>query len=289
LSSEALEDLTVVGEKTNFIVIFEGRAGSTYLMDVLNHHPEITARDEILDRAYRVLHPREKLTGVQKLYTIARRFQRGKLAEWQLKRAKSLYRDRPRKSRVVGFKTKLRYVVDPLGMKELLETSRIKTIVMDRNNFVQKAVAHIYGQRLYTNTKYKYGERAWNLFDESDRLGPQRIEVEEFDRMLCRVVALHQRLHAYADSLRVPKLNLEYAELLRDKNGWFRSVFDFLGVEPCQLESRVLQNEPDDLRKALANFEELRAHYVGTVFEPMFSQCYDQTERHFPATLVGNG
>jgi hypothetical protein len=274
----------VVGEKTKFIVVFQGRAGSTYLIDVLNRHPEITARGEILARAYHMLHPREKFIGAKNLYAIIGWSLQGRLAESQLKRAKSLYSDPALKSTVVGFKAKLRHIVDPLGMKEFLESNGVKTIVMDRKNFVKKTVAHIYGQRLYKNTKHKYGERAWNLFDETDRLGPQHIEVAEFDRMLRQVVALHRRLHVYTSSLEVPKLNLEYAELLGGRKEWFRSVFDFLGVEPCQLNSRVLQNEPDDLRKALANFDELKSYYAGTEFEAMFDEMVSEEESGCPAT-----
>ena len=73
-------------------------------------------------------------------------------------------------------------------------------------------------------------------------------------------------------SLAVPKLMLEYDDLLRDKDAWFRSIFDFLEVEPRDLESPVLRNEPGDLRDALVNFDELRARYRGTPFEPMFDE-----------------
>src|SRR5262249_54523843 len=127
-------------------------------------------------------------------------------------------------------------------------------------------------ERLFEKTKHKYGERAWNLFDESDRLPLQHIAVHEFDTTLKRVISSHEKLHAYAASLNVPKLNLEYADLLRDKEAWFRSVFDFLGVEQRQLDSSVLQNEHDDLRKVLANFDDLKAHYKGTPFETMFDE-----------------
>lgn len=209
---------------------------------------------------------------VEKLFKIVAGFILGVPAIRQLKTVKALYDDPARKPGVVGFKTKVRHIKNLKRMKAILESRHVRTIVMERKNFVKKAVAHIYAERLHEKTKQKYGESAWNLFDEKDRLGPQYISFEEFDQSLHRVIFLDRTLHAYADDLDVPKLKLEYADLLRDKDAWFRSIFDFLGVEPRQLHSRVLQNEPDDLRKALSNFEELRSHYCRTAFEPMFDE-----------------
>ena len=262
----------MLGREVNFIILSQGRAGSTYLVHALNQHTDITAGDEILDRLGYLVRPGETVPGLTPLYTLMGRVVRERLGRWQLKRATRFYSDSGRKFRVVGFKAKVRHIVHLRGMKQVLESSCVKTIVMDRKNFVKQAVARIYGRRLYDRTKGKYASRAWNLVDESDRLGPQHIEVEEFDGMLKTVISSHGRLHAYAHSLSVPKLDLEYADLLRDHDGWLRSVFDFLGVEPRELDSRVLQNEPDDLRQALANFEDLKSHYTGTAFDAMFDE-----------------
>jgi LPS sulfotransferase NodH len=203
---------------------------------------------------------------MKKAYAMVVRFWKGSPAERQLEIARKLYDNPARKSRVVGFKTKVRDIEAPLEMKEILESRQVRLIVMERKNFVKKAVAYIYAFRLYAKTG------CWNLFDEKDRLSAQHISFAEFDQMLKRMIYEHRTLHAYADFLDVPKLTLEYADLLRDKEGWFQSIFDFLGVKPGQLNSAMLPNEPDDLRQAVSNFEELKLYYAGTEFEPMFNE-----------------
>jgi hypothetical protein len=262
----------VRGEKVNFIILYEGRAGSSYLVDALNRHPDITANGEILNRESHWLQS-EPVMGVARLHAVVERSVTRTLGTWQVRRAQRFYGNPTRRSTVVGFKIKVRRIVDLNGMKQVLENNSVRTMVMARRNLVKLTIAHLYGIRLFEKTKHKYASVAWNLFDENDRLGPQNIEFEEFDKMLRRVIWLRESLHVYARSLSVPRLDLEYSDLLRDKDGWFQSIFDFLDVEPPrQLDSRVLQNEPDDLRQAVGNFEELKSHYKGTAFEAMFEE-----------------
>jgi len=253
-------------DKINFIILYQGRSGSTFLVDSLNQHPHIKAEYEILVSLRYLIKPNEELGPIKKVYTMALRFWQGSPAERQLKRVTDLYDNPPREAKVVGFKTKVRDIEAPIEMKELLESRRVKVILMERKNFVKKAVAYIYAFRLYDKI------RDWHLLDEQDRIPPQYISFEEFDPMLRRMIYEHRTLHAYVDYLNTPKLRLEYDDLLKDKNGWFKSIFDFLGVEPQNLTSRILPNDPDDLRQAISNFDELKLHYIGTKFEAMFDE-----------------
>lgn len=261
----------VRGEKVNFIILYQGRAGSSYLVDALNRHPDITAGSEILNRESLLLQSKS-VVGLARLHAVVDRSVRRTLGKRQVKRAQRFYGNPAIKSSVVGFKVKVRRILDLNGMKQVIETNSVKTIMMARRNVVKLAIAYLYGIRLYEKTKHKYASMAWNLFDESDRLGPQNLSCEEFDMMLRRAISLRESLLFYARSLNVPRLDLEYGDLLRDKDGWFQSIFGFLGVERRQLDSRVLKNEPDDLRQAVANFEELKSRYKGTAFEAMFDE-----------------
>jgi hypothetical protein len=218
-------------DQTNFIILYQGRSGSSYLIDSLDQHPDITALPEILVSLRYLIKPDEQLGHIKKTYAMMIRFWRGTPAQRQLERVRNLYDNPRRASKAVGFKTKVRDIEAPIEMKEILKSRCVKVILMERKNFVKKAVAYIYAFRLHDKTKQ------WHLFAEKDRMAPQQICFEEFDPMLKRMIYEHRTLQAYVDYLDAPTLNLEYEDLLRNKDQWFQSIFDFLGVEPSKLET----------------------------------------------------
>ena len=148
----------------------------------------------------------------------------------------------------------------------------MRAVVMVRRNLVKQAISHMNAARLYERTRHKRGRTAWNLYSEEDRMDALHADSEAFDRTLRRVVFDEAILTAFAEFVDVPSLRVEYADLLRDSEAWFRSVYEFLGVPDPSTESAVLKNTDDDLRSAVANFDELRSRYVGTRFEPMFDE-----------------
>ena len=268
-------------QETNFIVLFQGRTGSSFLIDALDRHPNITAKPELLVAMRRVIQPFQDLHGRKKWYAIAVRSWRRSVNEtvyfWprdagyrQIKMVQELYEQTPRPSPVVGLKTKVQDITELKQMKRYLEERGVLTIIMERRNLVKQAVSHINAVRLHS------AEGKWNVEGQTEPLGPQHISVEEFDRMLHDVVFDESVLNAYAKYLETPKLNVEYSDLLRNQAEWFDTIFDFLGVEPRQLESSVRKNTDDDLRVALSNFEELRAAYADTEFAPMFDEITPQ-------------
>jgi LPS sulfotransferase NodH len=259
-------------EKTNFIILFQGRTGSSYLIDLLNQHPEITAESEMLVRLRKVSGFAENSGILDRFYGAFRLFRDGLPSMKQIKAVKQLYDNPNPPTRVIGFKTKVRDIENLLEMKNVLEPRNVKLIVMNRKNLVKKAISHITAARLNQKTKDKYRKVAWNLYDDKDRLGQQRIEIDEFRRSLKSVIFEHKILQAYAEYLNLDRLELEYSDLLRNRNEWLHQVFDFLGVTWADLESKMLKNTDDDLRKAISNFEELKSHYSGSEYEAMFDE-----------------
>jgi LPS sulfotransferase NodH len=163
-------------------------------------------------------------------------------------------------------------IEDFYGMRNVLQDFNVKIILMDRSNLVKHAISLINALRLHQKTKHKYGKLGWNLYDEKERLAPQAIAYEEFDAALKRIILDRKILHAYAEYIGLPLLNLEYADLLKSKEEWVKRVFDFLRIQDQNLQSRILKNTNDDLTKALSNFDELKSHYVGTEFQKMFDE-----------------
>lgn len=256
--------MTAPSERVNFIILFQGRTGSSYLIDALARHPDIIAEGEWLVD-YLPDPSTDTASLLRKIHAGVLRFWKGCPAQQQIAGIEGFYTTRT-EARAVGFKTKVRDVLDLEAMKHVLEAHGVRAIIMQRRNLIKQTASRLNAARLYKATQ------EWNLLDEADRQGSFQVDLEEFNQMLRRVEYEHRALNAFADYLRVPKLELEYEDLLVDRDAWFHSVFTFLGIAPRPLQSSVLKNTKDDLREVITNFDEVKERYRGTAFEPMFEE-----------------
>ncbi len=224
-------------------MLFPGRVGSTYLISGLDEHPDVRAEGERLDGL--------RARGAQAQLEWADRYLRGPLVGGH---------------RAVGFKTKPRDVLDPGAFGELLRARRARIVLLGRRNDVKHAVSRITAKALHESTN------RWNRFDESEKVPPVTVDVDDFDRRIRQIVADKEAVAAYAEGLGLPMLRLDYEELLVDPDAAFGLVLDFVGVRRMALRGRTLKNTSDDLRDAVANLDELRSRYAGTEHEPMFDE-----------------
>jgi hypothetical protein len=72
--------------------------------------------------------------------------------------------------------------------------------------------------------------------------------------------------------LGLPLFRLCYEDLLGKKDESLERLFQFLGARPMSVRGQTLKITSDDLRAAIVNFDQLRANYVGTQYEPMFDE-----------------
>jgi hypothetical protein len=223
-----------------FVPPFTARTGSTYLVGQLASHPEIAMKWEWLG---------------------------GKNGSTQLRDVRRFY-TQPSHAQycAVGFKTKLGDVKDGESFAKLLREMGARIIAMQRRNEVKQVVSRVNAERIHDATGY------WNLWNEEDRLPPATIDVVEFRRRLERVEKQKRKLESYVESLELPTLWLFYEDLLVDQRATLERVFSFLGVRFEPVQGRSIKNTSDDLREAVANFDELRSHYVGTLYEQMFDE-----------------
>lgn len=231
---------------TPFVILFEGRTGSTYLVEALDRHPEVHARKEVF----------ASLRG------------QGWQAEHQVEWLEEFFGNPPEEERIraLGFKTKLRDVLDPEETARVLEKFGASVIVLLRRNRIKHLVSVFNAMRLHEET----GD--WNLYADSGRLPPLEIDPERFDEWLEERERQRDEIEAYAEALSLSTLRLTYEELLLDEDALLATVFEFLGVEPRKVKGEARKATSDDLREALANFDELRARYEGTRYEPMFDE-----------------
>jgi LPS sulfotransferase NodH len=246
-----MKPLVIRPQVRYYVLLFEGRTGSTFLTGALAQHPEVLAKDE-------------KFAGL---------IRNGLGAAEQLEWARG-YFSAPLVGpyRVRGFKTKLSDVLDPGAFAELLQARRARIILLLRRNLVKTVVSFVTAQALYENT----GQ--WNLEHEADRAEPVRIEVPSFDFMLQNRTRINQSLGAYVEKLQLPTLSLYYEDLLVDQQAFLNRVCKFLGVRTVPLASRTKKHTSDNLRNVLSNFDELHAHYAGTPYQAMFDEILLPTD-----------
>jgi LPS sulfotransferase NodH len=229
------------------VVLFESRSGSTFLIEALNSHSQICAEKEYFA-------------------SLETRIRRGiESPDVQMRWLREFYAFKNNEDAVsVGFKTKLRHVLDPKLFAQLLAEFDVKIILLTRRNRVKLLVSFFNALRLSKRT----GD--WNLYRESDQAGLLYIDPQEFnDRMRYNIDA-KQRLDKYVRDLKLPTLALSYEDLVLNSEHTIKSVCDYLEVAYTSLQAKTIKNTDDNLRNVISNFDEIYDLCVGTEFEKMF-------------------
>ena len=166
----------------------------------------------------------------------------------------------------IGFKTKLRDVLDLEGFAQLLTEKRCRIIHMSRRNRVKAVVSGFFARRLYE------ASGKWNLYKEHDRQTPMTIDPGELDACLMEREAADAQLEKYVRHMGLRTLKIFYEDLMVDRDAVLRSIFALLRVQPKPLTGKTLKHTSDNLREVLVNFDELRARYLGSEYEAMFDE-----------------
>jgi len=225
--------------KTNFILLFIGRSGSSYIIDMLNSHPDIVAERELLvpfddsESEYNCLN---NLYNKQRDVNIS----------------------------AVGFKTKLTDVYDVGQFTKMLDEFDTKIIYLYRDNVIKQTVSRINRKRLHDDREHH------NLEKGDKKLPAFSIETEEFKRWFEETNNRSLEIHDYVHNVKRPQLRISYEDLLENHDLVFKRIFDFLDVEPHKMESKLVKNTSDDLKDVLLNYDELKNLYKNTKFEEMF-------------------
>lgn len=235
---------------TPYVILFIERDGSTYLTSLLTSHPQVQA--------------------VYERFAVLK--QKDASAQDQLRWAKEFFTP-PLIGRwkAIGFKTKLVDVLDRQGFVEILEQKNCHVIQMRRRNFIKAVISRINARQLYEATGN------WNLYDKGDRRPPMQVDLQEFDRFLLEREQADQELDKFVSALELPKIMVEYEDLLYEKEKTLSKIFAFLRIRDFTVESKTLKHTSDDLREVVLNFEELRSHYRGTVYQDMFDEASIRT------------
>jgi len=248
--------------RTHYVILFQGRAGSSYLIDALGRLPGVVASGEDLTE---LAPPSGSM--LRRLRWLVRPAVGDTPAGVQFAYTRWFYEARWEGAQAVGFKTKVKDIYDHEMLGRLLNEFDVRAIVLERRNLVKQAVSRLNAARLHEE------RRQWNRRTGDASLGPFEADPELFDRMLRRVVFSQDMLDSFIAYLGAPTLRLEYEELERDRATWFGSICQFLGLPPVEPTSGLGKNTPDDLRAVLLNFDALRAQYRGTPYAMMFEEA----------------
>ncbi len=231
--------------RTRFITLFIGRTGSTWLMDMLHRHPWVTALGEEIGRR-KHLPAREQNDWLNRFY--------GSPSPLALAH---------------GFKTKLWNVRDRDHLRSLIRTRRIRVVRLTRRNTLRAAISTIRSHELHAVT----GD--WNARSARERPPPSAIDLAQLDALIAGREREHAALEAFVRALDTPALEIAYEDLLHDRDAQLKRLARFLRTPLVGLvadRTRYAKNTPEDLSRAVANLDELRAHVAGSPYEPMLTQ-----------------
>lgn len=226
-----------------FVILFEGRTGSTYFIEHLNSHPNIRALGEVLVES------------------------RKQHSQAQLQMARDVLRP-PILGRwaAIGFKTKLRDIVSPKDFASMLKEFNMRVIYMVRTNQVKAVISTINAWKLKQMTN------DYNLYKTTDRLPATTIDLNEFQHELTRRQNADNQLQAFINHLELPTLKITYENFLSNESRVMADTLNFLKVPFKPTRGRALKITNDDLRSVIINFDELRSHYFDTPYESMFDE-----------------
>lgn len=232
-----------------FVVIFQGRSGSTYLMEALNSHPQIDSYLEILA-------------------PLKKKIKKGKIKPSdQLKTVRKCLSE-PSSTNIsaIGFKTKLKDVIDPDSFATVLKQTQAKIICLTRRNQIKRVVS------LERAIKLNESTGDWNLYQPESKPKAFAIDVDEFKIWLKQSEREKLKILNYVHDLGLPTLYLFYEDLIKHSQTTFEEIFAFLEVQSHPLEASCIKNTNDNLREEILNFDDLRSCYVGTPYEEMFDE-----------------
>ena len=225
-----------------FLILFEGRTGSTYVVERLASHPHVECAGEWIE-----------LRG-------------GGSAATQRAFTDAYYRRRrSRRVRAVGMKSKFRHILDPEAMRTVLAGNGVRIIHLTRRNLVKWTISGLASMRLHQ----RLGRS--NIRSEDERLEPFAIAPDSFAHALEVRRGWQATLDAFLSTLPAPPPRFEYEDMLADDERFFAALHAAIGVEHRPTASRLIKATPRDVGQLITNLDELRTGYVGTEYEAMFA------------------
>lgn len=223
-----------------FIILAQGRTGSSLLKEVLNSHPAIHCDDEVLNKAYNF---GNGMIFFPKLFT------------------KGLARKHPQE--VYGCKIKPKHLKQQAHIRD--EKAFIlhfiqrgwRIIYLYRSNILHHALSNIVAEHRGT-----YHLRQ----GESTKVTSLKVDL---NRLEAGMRSRKQQLEDEIEFLKaIPHLELNYEkDLLHNPQIGADKVFAFLGLPPVTVHTNLIKVVNTKLEEFLENYDEVETALKGTIFE----------------------
>jgi LPS sulfotransferase NodH len=233
---------------SQFVILNAARTGSNYLCTLLNAHPDVLCHHEIFN---------PHVVGVAR-HLAKQKISLGTIEERERDPAEFLarvWRERFGRSST-GFKLCWRQT--DFAFRSVLSDNAVSKIVLKRRNRLRTFVSLLLARQT--------GE--WVVYRDEPVPGdrPQvRVEVSEFIENVEFNRAYYSEIESTLRNTGQCALTLYYEDLAQ--SGSLRETFDFLRVVPRIVEGDTWKLSPANLRRTIANFDELHERLAGTEFE----------------------
>ena len=279
---------------SRFIVLGQGRTGSTLLVQALNSHPAIVGFGEIFNFSEFLNADAEPVQFNIAGWSTDQAADRAlRSSDYQRFLRERVFCNHEPLVRAVGFKFHYEHVWgnDPSLAGYLAADKDLRVIHLTRRNrlrtLVSKNLALKTGrwleyekpgaQTTSESTIKRWRKRVRSTLaslrsnNAADQGGAERRltispgELREF----CATTDAQEREWAERMSNH-PLLTFAYEDLAADMDTWFANAQRFLGVEPLLLTTRMRRQNPEPLRQLITNYNDLRAAFAGTQEEHYF-------------------
>lgn len=243
-----------------FVIIFEGRTGSSYTISCLNSHPNVLCYPEILVRRPHHIQ-KEILDGIAQGHAIEK---------WpQVIINPRYFHALPADKtsfEAIGLKTKLQDVKSVSHFFDYLHKHKFRLLYLKRHNVIKSALSKLNGRRLVK----KYGDGHWNALRKEQVQGAFYVPPNALLTQLEERIRFEKWHQCFFELYQGYKKQFYYEDLLRDEKHFMLQVLNFLDVEDCALQGRFFKNTPDALQDAILNYDEIRKLFSNSYFDRFF-------------------
>lgn len=226
-----------------FVIFSRGRSGTTLLVNLVGHNPDVYCDGEIL-RHWKYF---------PEAYVLKR--MRDAQSKWPFK--------------AYGFKL-LSYQLDEVlhlrrerAMAEWLQRNGFRMIYVLRRNLLRLAFSNIWARHYGFHSAKNRAER-----HPDKARTPIVVEQEDLMWWLHGLTRKYRDERAFLDGS--PHLEIVYEDDLAEPEQWeptMNRFFDYIGVDRAPVETTFKRTTPETLDQIVANHEDVRAWLAGTEFE----------------------
>src|SRR5271166_2264555 len=252
--------------RTQFIVIFEGRTGSSELMARLNKHPKIQAYPEILHRMCGEDGSHSDWTQIE---LALRQIRNGDAVNTYAESYSKMGKD-SNTLPIRGFKTRLNseadrwwyqsngiernfYAVSPEILLNIAASLGYCVIRLYRADLLRQAISWLRAVELARR------RNEWNVMASDDPLEAIYLRPEAVLKTVNWLRSSSKRHEAAYDAYLGKKFSMSYERLFSGESEQaYLDILEFLGADPMAAPSHYRKATPDNLSKAVSNLQEIK-------------------------------